>query len=60
MVYRNFGSDLSMLPLFKYFKRRRSSSYDRTGGNDDFLIITSMGLVTLAEIKGAGIINIFG
>jgi len=38
-------------------KRRRLSSYDRTGGNADWIIIKSGEIATLGEEKGAGCIK---
>lgn len=53
----NFYGDLfESLPLFKNYKAGRVSSYDRDGGNADFLKETT-GTVTLAEIEGPGAIT---
>ena len=38
-------------------RSKRISSYDRTGGNDDFTGIGPGGTLTLAEMKGAGIVK---
>ena len=48
---------LKNLIFAKDTKRKRVSSYDRTGGNDDRLYITPGETVVIADIKGAGIIN---
>ena len=41
----------------KNFKRKRVSSYDRSGGNDDRIYIKPHETVVIADIEGAGIIN---
>ncbi len=38
-------------------RRKRASSYDRTGGNNDFMWIPKGEWTTIADIKGAGVIN---
>ncbi len=38
-------------------KRKRVSSYDRTGGNDDRVYLEPGEAMVIADIKGAGIIN---
>src|SRR5438105_13857445 len=38
-------------------KSRRISSYDRSGGNADFLSIAAGETVTIAEMPGAGIVT---
>ena len=38
-------------------KRKRVSSYDKSGGNDDFIIVKPNECVVIADINGAGIIN---
>jgi hypothetical protein len=48
---------LSSLPRIIFSKTKRISSYDRTGGNRDYITIKSMEKVNIAEIKGAGIIR---
>ena len=48
---------LKNLIFAKNTKRKRVSSYDRTGGNDDRLYIAPGETVVIADIKGAGIIN---
>lgn len=42
---------------FKDFKSKRISSYDKTGGNQDFIKFLPGQTKTIAEIKGAGIIK---
>lgn len=42
---------------FKDCKTRRASSFDRTGGNQDFIKFIPGETKTIAEIKGAGIIK---
>ncbi len=41
----------------KQYKTERISSYDKSGGNDDFIVIPKHSKVTIAEIKGKGIIK---
>ena len=48
---------LKNLIYAKQTKRKRVSSYDRTGGNDDRYYIAPGETVVIADIKGAGIIN---
>ncbi len=38
-------------------RSKRISSYDRSGGNDDFIGIGSRETLTLAEVQGAGIVK---
>jgi len=45
---------LEDLPRLRNAKRRRASSYDRTGGNRDFVELPPGAPVTLAEIDGPG------
>lgn len=51
------GSSLRELPLLRNGLRKRCSSYDRTGGNDDRLHIQPGETVTIADITGAGCIT---
>ena len=39
MKSSSFSSNLSDIAKLRIFKRKRESSYDRTGGNNDFLVI---------------------
>jgi hypothetical protein len=55
--YGDFGSSLRDLPRLRDSRRRRASSWDRSGGNDDRLHIAPGATATLAEIGGAGSIN---
>jgi hypothetical protein len=55
--YEDFGSSLRDLPRLRSSRRRRASSWDRSGGNDDRLTIESGASVTLADMSGAGSIN---
>ncbi|MEM0003435.1 MAG: hypothetical protein QXT08_04630, partial [Thermoproteota archaeon] len=48
---------LSLLPKINFSKSKRISSYDRTGGNKDYITIGPMTKVKIAEIKGSGIIR---
>ena len=50
-------NSLHSLIFEKNTKRKRVSSFDRTGGNDDRLYIQPGETVVIADIKGAGIIN---
>lgn len=55
--YGPFGSSLRDLPRLRNSRRRRASSWDRSGGNDDRLTIEPGETATLAELGGAGCIN---
>jgi hypothetical protein len=55
--YGKFGSSLRDLPRLRNSRRRRASSWDRSGGNDDRLSISTGQTATLAELEGAGCIN---
>lgn len=48
------GSSLRELSLRRYGRRKRVSSYDRTGGNSDFFVIEPGERRTIADIEGAG------
>jgi len=48
---------LNSLPFLKDFKAAQESSFDRTGGNDDFVVIEPGGRAVLADIRGAGCIS---
>jgi len=50
-------SPLRDLIRFKDYRTRRISSWDRTGGNLDFIRIPREETVTIADIKGAGCIT---
>src|SRR3972149_3102305 len=51
------GSSLADLARARQGRRRRASSWDRTGGNADFLAIGAGQTATLCDIEGAGIIR---
>lgn len=51
------GSSLRELATLRNAKRKRISSYDRTGGNDDRISIAPGETVTIANIEGAGCIT---
>jgi hypothetical protein len=51
------AAPLRGLPVLRPFKRRRESSWDRTGGNRDRLTIPPGDTAVLAHIEGAGIIT---
>ena len=53
------GGSLGNLPGLRDCRRRRISSSDRTGGNDDFIKVPKSTTVPLAEIKGAGVVKHF-
>jgi hypothetical protein len=46
--------DLEHLPSRREFKAKRVSSYERSGGNNDFVTIPKAQSNTLAELKGPG------
>lgn len=50
-------SPLRGLAILRDFERRRESSWDRTGGNRDFITIKGSEERRLAEIEGLGIIS---
>lgn len=52
-----FVSDIGNIFLARDGKRRRVSSYDRSGGNDDRLTIPAGEKRTIADISGCGIIT---
>ena len=51
------GTSLRDLPKLRNCKRKRESSWDRTGGNDDRIYIRHGEKKTIAEIKGIGCIT---
>jgi len=51
------GSSLGDLPKLRNYKRRRISSYDKTGGNRDWWDFEPGDRKVIAEIKGAGCIK---
>ncbi len=57
--YGDFGSSLRDLPRLRASRRKRASSWDQSGGNEDRLTIAPGETATLADITGAGNINHF-
>ncbi|MEV0405113.1 glycoside hydrolase family 172 protein [Actinoallomurus sp. NPDC050550] len=57
MSYGSFGSSLRDLPRLRSSRRRRASSWDRSGGNDDRLTIQAGESAVLADIEGPGSVN---
>ena len=55
--YGPHGSSLRDLPRLRSSARRRCSSWDRSGGNDDRVTLRPGETATLAEIDGAGSVN---
>jgi Protein of unknown function (DUF2961) len=55
--YGPHGSSLRDLPRLRSSRRRRSSSWDTSGGNDDRVTLTPGATATLADIAGAGSIS---
>ena len=55
--YGDFGSSLRDLPRLRSSSRRRASSWDRGGGNDDRLVISPGQTATLANIVGPGCVT---
>ena len=51
------GSPLRGLPVIADFRSKRSSSWDRTGGNKDFITIEPGANATIADITGTGQIS---
>jgi len=48
---------LGSLPSLRTCRVRRASSYDRSGGNADFILVQPGETITFAELKGAGVIR---
>ena len=55
--YGTYGSSLRDLPRLRDTRRRRVSSYDTTGGNEDRVTLQPGETVEIANISGAGNIN---
>ncbi len=51
------GNDIASLFVYNNCKSRRVSSYDKSGGNHDWLDFESGETKTIADIKGCGIIH---
>ena len=50
---------LGNLPRIRNIKTKRISSWDKTSGSDDFIIINRGKTAVLANIVGPGVINHF-
>lgn len=57
MTYGNYGSSLRDLPRLRSSRRRRASSWDRSGGNDDRLTVQPGTTALLADLEGPASIN---
>ena len=55
--FRMGGSSLRDLPRLRDCRRRRASSWDKTGGNRDYVEVPSGATEVIADIKGAGCIT---
>ena len=55
MTYGEYGSSLRDLPRLRTSRRRRASSWDRSGGNDDRLTVQPGQTAVLADVDGAGL-----
>ncbi len=55
--YGSHGSSLRDLPRLRSTRRRRASSWDSSGGNDDRLTVEPGATAVLADIDGPGSIN---
>lgn len=55
--FRMGSSSLRDLPRLRGCRRRRCSSWDRTGGNRDYVKVPSGAAAILTDIKGAGCIT---
>ncbi|MEM7117610.1 MAG: glycoside hydrolase family 172 protein [Chloroflexota bacterium] len=53
------NTPLGNLPRIRNVKTKRVSSWDKSGGNDDFIIVNPGETAVLADIVGAGVINHF-
>lgn len=51
------GGSLAHLARLRDYRSRRVSSWDRTGGNFDFVLVGSGDRLVLADVQGAGIIR---
>jgi len=51
------ADDLFALASLRNYKTRRSSSWDRTGGNDDYVHVEAGATATLLDITGPGVIT---
>ena len=55
--YGPHGSSLRDLPRLRRTRRRRSSSWDRTGGNDDRASLRPGETATMLDVAGAGVVT---
>ncbi len=51
------SEELFALARLRSYKNRRSSSWDRTGGNDDWVAVEPGQAATLLDIAGAGVVT---
>lgn len=51
------GADLFSLARLRSYKNRRSSSWDRTGGNGDAVPVNSGQSATILDVTGAGVVT---
>jgi hypothetical protein len=51
------AEDLFALARLRSYKNLRSSSWDRTGGNADWVVVAPGQTATLLDIKGAGVVT---
>lgn len=56
-TFGDHGSSLRDLPRLRASTRRRKSSWDRTGGNLDYVLVEPGATHVLADIEGAGAIT---
>ena len=49
--------ELFALARLRSYRNQRSSSWDRTGGNDDWIVVDPGTTATLLDIEGAGVIT---
>src|SRR4030042_1622673 len=57
MSFSSLSGGLTDIPRLKDHRRRRFSSYDRTGGNSDYIVVEPGETAVLAETKGAGCVK---
>src|SRR4030067_1875905 len=57
MSLSTVSGDLSGLPKLRNARRKRFSSYDRTGGNKDYISVTAGETSVLAEMDKAGCVK---
>ena len=53
----NLSDELLDMARFRNYKARRSSSWDRTGGNRDAVLIEPGASATVLEVAGAGVVT---